>query len=300
MLSSKTTLSSTGKAPPYRPDTTTASTVLPFVGLLALALSLGSTHPPGDAGTLDHIAALSVDRMAESKIGFTPSSKALCAAEYTAAFRAGALADGRTCDLEVVWGEHVLFTRDYQKHLQQAGFSQGHMQPDSYHVELTQDVLNVSNVPIQLPNAAHLQQAMKWSDSQLRKALVGYGQFLTAINVAHPSSPLAPSAVTDEVWHHHLRHGRSYRIMSRQLGRKHIGHNPFTTDTEKASGPSAYKHTLELIRATGGELDAWVWPRSPDNDQPMDACQRCQSNCNQQCTHRCGHPCQNCNQCNAQ
>jgi hypothetical protein len=272
MLSSKTTLSSTGKTPPYRPDTTTASTVLPFVGLIALAiaLSLGSTHPP-DAGTLDHIAALSVDRMAEGKIGFTPSSKALCATEYTAAFGAGTLAGGRTCDLEAVWGEHVLFTRDYQKHLQQAGFSRGHMQPDSYHVELTQDVLNVSNVPIQLPNAAHLQQAMKWSDSQLQSALNGYKQFLTAIITANGSSPLAPSVVTDEVWHHHLRHGRSYRIMSRQLGRRYIGHSPFTTAAGKATGPSAYKHTLELIRATGEEPDAWVWPHTAS----MDGCSGC-------------------------
>jgi hypothetical protein len=69
------------------------------------------------------------------------------------------------------------------------------------------------------------------------------------------------SAVTDEVWHHHLRHGRSYRIMSRQLGRKYIGHNPFTTEAAKADGSSSYKRTLELIRATGDDLDAWVWPQ---------------------------------------
>jgi hypothetical protein len=268
LSSSKTTLSSTGKAH-HRPDT---STMMPFAGLLALAIavSLSSPHPSGSTDTLDHIAALSVDRMAEGKIGFTSSSKALCAAEYTAAFHAGALTNGRTCDLEAVWSEHVLFTRDYQKHLQQAGFSREHMQPDSYHVELTQDVLNVTNVLIQIPNAAHLQQAMKWSDTQLQRALVGYGQFLTAIKTANGSSPLAPSTVTDEVRHHHLRHGRSYRIMSRQLGRKYIGHNPFTTEAAKATGPSAYKHTLQLIRASGGELDAWVWPH-----QPMDSCRSC-------------------------
>jgi hypothetical protein len=185
-----------------------------------------------------------------------------------------------------VWSEHVLFTRDYQKHLQQAGFSREHMQPDSYHVELTQDVLNVSNVAVQLPNAARLQQSMKWSDTQLQKALVGYGQFLTAINAANGSS-ISPSVVTDEVWHHHLRHGRSYRIMSRQLGRRYIGHNPFTTEAAKATGPSAYKHTLELIRASGGELDAWVWPQ-----QPMDRCEtsdNCQGNCDPaDCDPRCG------------
>jgi hypothetical protein len=289
-LSSTTKVSSTGKAH-RRPDTASASTTLPFAGLLALAvaLSLGSTHPPGDAGTLDHIAALSVDRMAEGKIGFTPSSKALCAVEYIAAFHAGALINGRTCNLEAVWGEHVLFTKDYQKHLQQAGFSREHMQPDSYHVELTQYMLNVSNVAVQVPNTAHLQQAMKWSDSQLQSALNGYRQFLTAIITANGSSPLAPSAVTDEVWHHHLRHGRSYRIMSRQLGRRYIGHSPFTTAAGKATGPSAYKHTLELIRASGEEPDAWVWPY-----QPMDSCdvdntcshQGCSGDCDYTCRHR--------------
>jgi hypothetical protein len=169
-----------------------------------------------------------------------------------------------------VWGEHVLFTQDYQKHLQQASFSRERMQPDSYHVELTQDMLNVSNVAVQLPNAAHLQQSMKWSDSQLQKALIGYEQFLTAMNAANGSSPLAPSAVTDEVWHHHLRHGQSYRIMNRQLGRRYIGHSPFTTAAEKATGPSAYKRTLELIRASGEQPDAWVWPQ-----QPMDTCNAC-------------------------
>jgi hypothetical protein len=229
--------------------------------------------------------------MAEGKIGFTPSSKALCAAEYTAVFHAGAPTNGRTCDLEAVWSEHVLFTKDYQKHLQQAGFSREHMQPDSYHVELTQDVLNVSNVLIQILNAAHLQQAMKWGDPQLQGALNGYRQFLTAITLSNGSA-VSPSSTVDEVWHHHLRHGRSYRIMSRQLGRKYIGHSPFTTAAAKATGPSAYKHTLELIRATGDDLGAWVWPGS---SAPADGCSAddCQWHGGDNC-HNCGVPPDDC------
>jgi hypothetical protein len=129
-------------------------------------------------------------------------------------------------------------------------------------------VLNVSNVAVRVPNTAHLQQAMKWSDPQLQSALNGYRQFLTAITLSNGRA-VSPSSTVDEVWHHHLRHGRSYRTMSRQLGRKYIGHSPFTTEAAKATGPSAYKHTLELIRASGEEPDAWVWPGS---SAPADGC----------------------------
>jgi hypothetical protein len=58
-------------------------------------------HDRGCKGPLPgetRLCGLSTAARGRSEIGFAPSSKTLRAAEYAAAFRAGALVNGRPCD----------------------------------------------------------------------------------------------------------------------------------------------------------------------------------------------------------
>ena len=235
---------------------------------------------PDDA----HGLRLIIDRCVE-RAGprWTPAAKSAAAEQYLVLFQRGddSALTGAMAD---VWGEHALFTKQYQSHLNAAGHRWHEMTPANYQrtkarSSTTSHGIAAAGKSFVLPGMAEVQAKQGWTDAQLAKAVAAYGQFVRAV-LANKQLPkaerggLAPSHAVDEVWHQHMRFQAAYRKMSAALlggRRRFLHHAPHISDADSASGPSSYAHTLKLIGDAGETPDAWAWPRASEGD----ACGEC-------------------------
>jgi hypothetical protein len=239
----------------------------------------GRSTPPvskaGDVPGISHIIDLCVERAGPR---WSPAAKASAATQYLALFQRGD-ASALTGAVVDVWGEHVLFTKQYQSHLNAAGHRWHEMTPAKYQhnkvrSSTTPHSITVAGKSFALRGMAEVQAKQGWTDAQLAKAVAAYGQFVRAI-LANKQLPkaerggLAPSHAVDEVWHQHMRFQAAYRQMSAALlggRRRFLHHAPHISDADSASGPSSYAHTLKLIGDAGETPDAWAWPRTTMGD----------------------------------
>jgi hypothetical protein len=231
---------------------------------------------PNSHGDIRSIVDLAVERAAKeqpAKHTWTAQEKAAAADNYYGIFTAGATGGLTDGDMLDVWAEHVQYTKQYRQHAAALGHSWRDLVPANYSSDATQHSpmhhVQVAGKAFPLPGMAEVQTKQGWTDDQLDRAIVGYGQFVRAMaaNAKHPKSarhPLVPSRVTDEVWHQHIRHSLHYSKMGKVAIGRYIHHSPHTTDADKASGPSSYAHTLKLIGDASEEIDAWVWPTAAD------------------------------------
>jgi hypothetical protein len=244
--------------------------------------------PPGTGADSDlsFIIGLSVERAAEAdgdKL-WTGIDHADTAKQYLALFKAG---DGAalTGTMADVWGEHVLFTKQYQSHLNHAGHSWHRMTPTKFKTapSVSPHVIRAAGASFALPGLDDVVAKQGWTDEQLSKAVAAYGQFVRAY-LADKQLPktergkLVPSHAVDEVWHQHIRFQAAYRQMSTALlGGRHrfLHHAPHISDAEPASGKSGYQHTLKLISDAGEEADYWAWQQNESDDgcTPVGHCQ---------------------------
>jgi hypothetical protein len=242
---------------------------------------VGSGIPPPAPEEPDdaHGLRLIIDRCVE-RAGprWTPADKSAAAEQYLAIFQRGD-ASALTGAMAEVWGEHVLFTKQYQSHLRATGRRWHQMIPANFKQSKASSSsaghgITAAGKRFALPGMAAVQAKQGWTDAQLAKAVAAYGQFVRAVlaNKEWPKAErggLAPSHAVDEVWHQHIRFQAAYRTMSAALlggRRRFLHHAPHISDADSASDPSSYVRTLKLIGDSGETPGTWAWPRaSKDN-----------------------------------
>jgi hypothetical protein len=108
---------------------------------------------------------------------------------------------------------------------------------------------------------------------KVSRAIKGYGQFVQALLPGRGKFTIVPSLVVDEVWHHHIRHGKHYQQMVDMFnlggGDGAMHHDPGVTVEELLDAPSDYGQTLKaILGAEQDGLDTWAWPE----EQPKVGC----------------------------
>jgi hypothetical protein len=201
---------------------------------------------------------------------WTDQEKATTADRYYDIFTSGVTAGLTDGDMLDVWAEHVQFTKQYHQHAATLGHNWRDLIPAKYSSDASQHHpthhVQVAGQTFPLPGMAEVQTKQGWTDDQLDRAIVGYGQFLRAMVAqarlapSQPRLPLTPSHVVDEVWHQHIRHGLHYSKMGKAAHARYLHHAPLLRGADKATGPSGYARTLKLINDSGEAMDSWAWP----------------------------------------
>ena len=228
---------------------------------------------PNSRGDIRSFVDLAVERVVKEQHAnqtWTDQEKAAMADQYYDTFTSGATAGLADGDMLDVWAEHVQFTKQYHQHAATLGHNWRNLIPAKYSSDASQrhptHRVQVAGQTFPLPGMAEVQTKQGWTDDQLDRAIVGYGQFLRAMVAqarlapSQPRLPLTPSHVVDEVWHQHIRHGLHYSKMGKAAHARYLHHAPLLRGADKATGPSGYARTLKLINDSGEAMDSWAWP----------------------------------------